>query len=328
LLATGDFSGNPDMVWNLLDDVAEWGSRVGLDRTSMIGPGRDGMGHKLGCWAGGAIEPHPRSSMNIMGGQPGPWGTSAFLTLNKNGKRFMNESMAQLAGAACLRQPLGIVASVMDANFMKTVQGAGLDHGAPNWGYPPMLAQMEADMHNLQPGPEGGPVTSCSIVSLNEINTHDPEGEASGESSMPPSIVFAADSIEELLGYLGYSGDELQTALAEIEHYNELCRQGKDTDFDKQADLLISIEQAPFYGAVTENSGMTSPGLVTLAGLLTDANLNVMKADRTGPIKGLYATGNCLGQRYGMGYGTPSAGNSMGMAMTHGRVAGKIMAAL
>jgi succinate dehydrogenase/fumarate reductase flavoprotein subunit len=328
LLATGDFSGNPDMVWNLLDDVAEWGSRVGLDRTSLIGPGRDGMGHKLGCWAGGAIEPHPRSSMNIMGGQPGPWGTSAFLTLNKNGKRFMNESMAQLAGAACLRQPLGIIASVMDANFMKTVQGAGLDHGAPNWGYPPMLAQMEEDMRNLQPGPEGGPVTSCSIVSLNEINTHDPEGEASGESSMPPSVVFAADSIEELLGYLGYGGEELQTALTEIERYNGLCRQGKDTDFDKQADLLVPIEQAPFYGAVTENAGRTSPGLVTLAGLLTDANLNVMKADRSGPIKGLYATGNCLGQRYGMGYGTPSAGNSMGMAMTHGRVAGKIMAAL
>ena len=34
------------------------------------------------------------------------------------------------------------------------------------------------------------------------------------------------------------------------------------------------------------------------------------------------------GQRYGMAYATPSAGNSMGMAMTHGYMAGKIMAAL
>jgi succinate dehydrogenase/fumarate reductase flavoprotein subunit len=328
LLATGDFSGNPDMVWNLLDDVAEWGSRVGLERESLIGPGRDGMGHKLGCWAGGAIEPHPRSSMNIMGGQPGPWGTSAFLTLNKNGKRFMNESMSQIAGAACLRQPLGIITAVTDAQFMRTVQGAGLDHGAPNWGYPPMLAQMEQDMHNLVPGPDGGGVTSVGIVSLNEINTHDPEGEVGGESSMPPSIVYAANTLEELLGYLGYSGAELQTALAEIARYNELCRAGKDTEFDKQADLMIPIEQAPFYGAVTENAGRTSPGLVTLAGLLTDDQLSVMKADRSGPIKGLYAAGNCLGQRYGMGYSIPSAGNSMGMAMTHGRVAGKIMAAL
>lgn len=52
-----------------------------------------------------------------------------------------------------------------------------------------------------------------------------------------------------------------------------------------------------------------------------------MRADRSGTIKGLYAAGNCLGQRYGVGYSTPSAGNSIGMAMTHGRVAGKIMAA-
>lgn len=328
LLATGDFSANPDMVWNLLDDVAEWGSRVGMQKTDLFGPGRDGIGHKLGCWAGGAIEPHPRPSMNIMGGQPGPWGTSAFLTLNLHGKRFMNESMAQLAGSACLRQPLGIIAAVTDANFMKTVQGAGLDHGAPNWGHPPTLAKMEEDMRNIKPGPEGGPVTSVGIISLNEINTHNPEGEAGGESSMPPSIVFAADTLDELLGYLGYSGQSLQTALTEIAHYNELCKKGSDTDFDKQADLMIPIEQAPFYGAVTENSGRTSPGLVTLAGLLTDANLNVMKADRSGPIKGLYAAGNTLGQRYGMGYSTPSAGNSMGMAMTHGRMAGKIIASL
>jgi hypothetical protein len=240
----------------------------------------------------------------------------------------MNESMSQLAGSACLRQPLGIIAAVMDANFMKTVQGAGLDHGAPNWGYPPMLAQMEEDMHNIVPGPDGGGVTSVGIVSLNEINTHDPEGEVGGNSSMPPSIVYAADTVEELLGYLGYSGAELETALAEIARYNELCKQGLDTDFFKQADLMIPIEQAPFYGAVGENTGRTSPGLVTLAGLLTDANLNVIKADRTGPIKGLYAAGNTLGQRYGIGYSTPSAGNSMGMAMTHGRVAGKIIAAL
>lgn len=329
LLATGDFSGNPDMVWNLLDDVAEWASRVGMQRSDLMGPGRDGVGHKLGCWAGGAIEPHPRPSMNIMGGTPGPWGTSAFLTLNNNGKRFMNESMAQLEGAACLRQPLGLIASVMDANFMKTVQGAGLDHGAPNWGHPATLAQMEEDMHNVQPGPDGGEVTQVSIINLGEIDTHNPNAEG-GEntSAMPPSIVYCGNTIEELLGYLGYTGEALDNALAEIEHYNELCKAGLDTDYGKPADLMIPIEQAPFYGAVTTNAGTTSPGLVTLAGLLTDENLNVMKADRSAPIKGLYAAGNTLGQRYGTGYSTPSAGNSMGMAMTHGRMAGKIMAAL
>ncbi|MDR1358055.1 MAG: FAD-binding protein [Coriobacteriales bacterium] len=345
LLATGDFSSNPDMVYNLLDDVAEWGTRVGEDRGSLGGPGRDGMGHKLGCWAGGAIEPHPRPSMNTMGGTPGPWGTSAFLTLNNSGKRFMNEAMAQLSSSACLRQPLGLIASITDANFMRTVQGAGLDHGAPNWGYPPIMDTMEADMKNVQPGPEGGIVTSIGIINVGEstypisfgapADDEEAPADEGGEEEPAPAgpfaagpNVWAANTLEELLGYLGYSGVALQTALQNIERYNELCAKGHDDDFNKDDPLMIPINTAPFYGSVTQNAGTTSAGLVTLAGLLTDDQLNVMKADRSGPIKGLYAAGNTLGQRYGMGYSTPSAGNSMGMAMTHGRVAGKIMAAL
>ena len=43
------------------------------------------------------------------------------------------------------------------------------------------------------------------------------------------------------------------------------------------------------------------------------------------PIPGLYAAGNTLGGRYGLQYTTPFAGNSIGMAMTHGRVAGKLI---
>ena len=39
-------------------------------------------------------------------------------------------------------------------------------------------------------------------------------------------------------------------------------------------------------------------------------------------IPGLYAAGNCLGGRYGFGYSTPFAGNSVGMAITHGWIAG------
>lgn len=333
LLTTGDFSANSEMVYNLLSDVAEWGTRVGMAKSEFMGMGRDGMGHKLGCWAGGAMEPHPRPSMNTMGGTPGPWGTAAFLTLNKHGKRFSNEAMAQLSSSACLRQPLGIIAAITDSNFMETIQKAGLDHGAPNWGHPATLAKMEEDMHKVAVGPDGGEVTSIGIISVGEINSHNPdggeeEGGAGGPMGGGGPNVWAADTLEELLGYLGYSGEELKVALAEIEHYNELCKSGVDSDFDKDPDLMIPIEKAPFYGAVSDNGGTTSPGLVTLAGLLTDENLNVMKADRSDTIKGLYAAGNTLGQRYGIGYSTPSAGNSIGMAMTHGYMAGKIMAAL
>jgi succinate dehydrogenase/fumarate reductase flavoprotein subunit len=320
LLATGDFSSNSDMVYNLLDDVSEWGMRVGMDKSELIGMGRDGMGHKLGCWAGGAIEPHPRPSMNTMGGTPGPWGTSAFLTLNANGKRFMNEAMAQLSGSACGRQPLGIITAITDANFMDTVRGAGLDHGAPNWGHPKTLETMEQEMLAMKSGAEGAIITQVGIINLAEI-----KGGWGAPMATEPNV-WRADTLDELLGYLGYDGEALTTALEEIKRYNELCKNMKDDDFDKDPSLMFPIEKAPFYGAVTTNTGTTSPGLVTLTGLLTDDQLNVMKADRSGPIKGLYAAGNTLGQRYGVGYSTPSAGNSMGMAMTHGRMAGKIIA--
>jgi len=342
LLATGDFSSNPDMVYNLLDDVAEWGTRVGEERSALAGPGRDGVGHKLGCWAGGAIEPHPRPSMNTMGGAPGPWGTTAFLTMNKNGERFMNEAMSQISGAACLRQPLGLIANITDANYMLEIQRAGLDHGAPNWGYPPIFTEMDAAMQAGAPGAEGIIVPQTGIINLGEstypisFGPAPEESEEGAENEDEPAAspfavgpnVWKANTIEELLGYLGFEGAALQTAVKTVQHYNELCAAGKDTEFDKDADLMIPIVDPPFYGAKSENAGTASAGLVTLAGLLTDASLNVMKADRSGVIKGLYATGNCLGQRYGMGYSTPSAGNSMGMAMTHGRVAGKIIAAL
>jgi succinate dehydrogenase/fumarate reductase flavoprotein subunit len=318
LLACGDFSGNPDMVYNLLDDVNEWAVRVGATRAQMAGAGRNGMGQKLGCWAGGAIEPHPRPSMNTMGGVPGPWGTTPFLVLNGNGKRFMNEAMAQNASNACLRQPLSFNTVITDADFMESVKLAGLDHGAPNWGAPDFIKDMEDAMWSIQPGPQGGPVPQIAIINV----------MMRGAGGFFDATVYRADTIDELLGYLGYSGAALAAAKASIARYNELCHKQHDDDYGKDANIMIPIEKPPFYGAAGANTGTANAGLVTLTGLLTDTNMNVMKADRSGPITGLYATGNCLGQRYGNGYSTPSAGNSMGMAMTHGRVAGKIIAAL
>jgi succinate dehydrogenase/fumarate reductase flavoprotein subunit len=333
LLTTGDFSGNPDMVYNLLDDVNEWAVRVGEDRSEMGGPGRDGMGHKLGCWAGGAMEPHPRPSNNH-DAYPGPWGTVNFLALNCEGKRFTNEALAQYATNSLLRQPLGIISLVTDANFMEGIKRGGLDHGAPNWGAPAKLEQMEQAMKEMPLGPEGANIPQIAIINvqMDAMTAASAEGEGGEEAVAGPfgsgPNVWAASTVEEMLGYLGYNGEDLQTAVKSIEHYNELCHKGSDTDFGKDADVMIPVEVPPFYGAVGTNTGTANAGLVTLAGLLTDENLNVLKADRTGAIKGLYAAGNCLGQRYGVAYSSPSAGNSIGMAMTHGRVAGKIIAAL
>jgi len=63
-------------------------------------------------------------------------------------------------------------------------------------------------------------------------------------------------------------------------------------------------------------------GLATLSGLVCDDKLRVLNKDFK-PIKGLFACGNTLGGKYGPQYATPFSGNSIGMALTHGWLAGK-----
>ncbi len=108
ILATGDFGGNTDMVWELCSECAENAERHGVDRGELMGmTDCDGSGHKIGCWAGGAIESHPRP---VAGDAPsisfGPWGSTPCLWMNCNGERFMNESFAGLVLAQSARQPI------------------------------------------------------------------------------------------------------------------------------------------------------------------------------------------------------------------------------
>jgi hypothetical protein len=317
LLSTGDFASNPDMVFNLFDDGKEWGYRAHKDGQGMSVPfARTGTGQKMGCWAGGAIEPSPRPAMSTSKAPGSPWGSSPMLYLNSDGKRYFNESTAPFIQPATLRQKVGFNCIITDANYMESVRASGIDHGAPNWGYEPQIEQMQRDMDALAlEDPAGGEVTSTEVVSVKAPTTN---------------TVFASGTIERLLGLLGYEGESLDNALASIERYNELCAEGRDEDYGKDSDTLFPIDTPPFYGCREDSDGGTKATLVTLAGLMTDENLNVLRLDRTDttPIKGLYAAGNCLGQRYGVAYATPSAGNSIGMAMTHGRLAGKIMAHL
>jgi hypothetical protein len=146
--------------------------------------------------------------------------------------------------------------------------------------------------------------------------------------------VFAANTLDELADYLGYSGDAKQAFLASIAHYNELCNSADgDTDYGKDKEFMIPIDTPPFIGG-TAGGGFgpsvphsSMPMMVTMSGLITDKSQNVLNTDWE-PIKGLYACGNCLGGRYGMGYNTPFAGNSVGMAITHGYTASKVIAKL
>lgn len=309
ILCTGDYSGDAKMTWNLNADIAEFNARQGLTQDDLFSPFADctGDGQKMACWVGGVMEPTPRASMNTGGGGGGPWGTCPYLFLNANGERFCNEANAVGITEATLLQPAGIVTTVTDANYYETLKNAGLDHGAPNYGRPVYYEELVEDMEAIElENPDGGPVRKCTIAERD------------------PSTVYASETLEGALKLAGYEGDALQTALDQVAKYNELCATGKDSQYGKDGKYMVPIDTPPFYTCPANNSKTTSAGLVTLAGVETNNNLQVI--DVAGNvIPGLYAAGNCLGERYGNSYATPFAGNSIGMAMTHGRVAGKII---
>lgn len=309
VLASGDFIGNPDMCWALLNETQEWAERAGTKKEQFSAATlRNGQGHKMACWAGAMIEPSPRGSMGLGAGASGPWGTGPMLQLNAEARRFCNEAAAPLVAQAVLRQPKGIMCLVTDKKFMKSVEIAGLEHGGPNYGRPVYYEDMEEDMGKVMgTGAQGGQVRCCTVA------------ERDGHT------LYAANTLEELAGYLGYKGDQVQTFLESVKHYNKLCYAGVDSDYGKDAKAMIPVDEPPFYGCAGRAMGGMRPSMVTMSGIMTDNKLRALNREGQ-PIKGLYAAGNTLGGRYGLGYSTPFAGNSIGMALTHGWLAGKFAA--
>jgi hypothetical protein len=310
ILATGDFIGNPDMCWALLNECQEWAERAGTTKEQFTSAGqRNGDGHKMACWAGGMIEPSPRGYMGIGGGAAGPWGEGPMLQLNGNAKRFCNEAAAPLVAQAVRRQASGIMCVVTDKKFMKSVETAGLEHGGPNYGRPEYYQDMEEDMGKvLGTGAKGAQVRGCAVAERMALT------------------VYGANTLEELAGYLGYKGDLVKTFVESIKHYNKLCYAGVDSDYGKDAKAMIPIDEPPFYACTSMGMGRGArPTMVTVSGIMADNKLRPLNKEGQ-PIKGIFVCGNTLGGRYGLGYSTPFAGNNIGMAMTHGWLAGKFAA--
>ena len=102
-------------------------------------------------------------------------------------------------------------------------------------------------------------------------------------------------------------------------------------DFGKDSRLLFPLTQGPFYacGQLKDShhpGGQSLKLLVTVSGLLIDEHQQVLD-EHFEPIDGLYATGNCSGCRFGFQYTTSMPGQSISMAQTLGREAGRMIAA-
>lgn len=262
-------------------------------------------GARMGLWAGGHFEYTPRE-------YPQPWeaarcfGMTSFLTLNRKGRRFFDESVSYAFSPAIYRQPKGMICAVTDRKWSEHIKVNGLQHGNPDFGQPLYIEQVTEDMNEvLSHGAEGYLVRSSSL------------------SEREYERVWAANTLEELADYLGYEGGAKETFLAEIARYNEMCCAGRDTDFCKDPQTLFPVNEAPFYGFRTTNERGSTYTLGV--GLVTDNDFRVLDDDDE-PIEGLYVIGDNLGGFFGLFYATPCGGVHIGSAMTHGRVLGKALA--
>ena len=93
---------------------------------------------------------------------------------------------------------------------------------------------------------------------------------------------YKEDSIEKLANDISIDPEVLQNT---IDEYNKMCVNGKDTDFNKDAQYLSAIDDGTYYAIKEYNCTRGNYG-----GILTNKNGEVIKEDNS-TIKGLYAAG-------------------------------------
>ena len=304
ILATGDYLGNEDMMKFYAPECVENGIDIlSIDLDDEGNYTNVGEGHKMGAWAGAAIEQWHAPMIHHMGGGAGAdgrgvIGNNGYLWLHLRGKRFMNEDLPgqQLENQVEL-QPQRKAYQFFDASWPEQLAYFPAAHGV-------------ACIYRDEPLPE---YTASGL----RINVRTP---ADIDAAVEEGRCLKADTIDELLGMI--EGMDVETAKASIERYNELARAGEDTDFFKSPQRLFALENGPFYAAEC-GCALT---LGNLGGLESDEDCHVYNTDRE-LIPGLYAAGATQGGRFAVQYPISLKGLSCGMCMVYGKIAGENAAA-
>ena len=305
LLASGDYASNTEMM----SYYVPWS-----DRFMSIFPNTDAKGEKtntgdgqqMGMWIGAKMEDGPHAPMTHHLG--GPLGMDAFLLVDVNGDRFMNEDVGgQPFQNQLSRLPKKTAWQIFDSKWKDQIKYMDTGHGNVNW-------YVES----------GSEVPNGSYGKNAYISEEDNEdGNTPGFTSYfegDKAVGVTANSIAELAKLMEVDEAALT---ATIERYNELAAAGNDEDFGKRADRMFPIEEGPFYAYPLTDTVI----LVNMGGLQTDVDFNVLDTeDET--IEGLYAVGNTQGGRFLVDYPLPAPGISHGMALTHGMLVGRILAKL
>lgn len=278
ILATGDYGYNVEMVKALCPEFYMNCGGKGHNIQTSTG-----YGHRMAIWAGAMMEPGPHAHMDhSFAGMRGVK-NSATLNLNLKGKRYMNEDCdGQSFTNQIGRQPGRVGIQVFDSNWKDMLYHQAISHGMP---FPPQL-DFEKMQANFDKAVE-----------------------------KPTQSLAGANTLEELFEIMGLPVD---TAVASVKRYNELCHSGKDEDFGKRMDRMYPIETPPFFAT----RSMIGTGVMT-AGVVVDENLKVLD-ENYDPIPHLWACGNVAGGRYACQYPVaPVVATSHGTAITFGRSCGR-----
>lgn len=210
------------------------------------------------------------------------------LKVNKNGKRWINESVngessiwAQIKQPGCASFTIlddAILHAPSEPPYMPVVNRTGRNIGE---GIPGPDGKFAREVMMGPPGGHGGPGGPGKPQG-------DPADELKRAEQYQGRHVFVADTLEELAEKAGFP---TAVFLETVKRYNELCKAGHDDDFYKLPNYLKPIEKAPFYAI---RSHMATDGV--FGGLDADENVNVLSHGK--PVEGLYCAGDTIGNRY------------------------------
>ena len=305
VLACGGYPANPEMMQALQPDACHVVTAASYNAFC------DGSGIKCGMWAGGAKQADPTPMLFDRGAvapgvDAGYVGTGAdatlpgkiyqlnigsqpFLKVNREGRRFANESTPyDNMLFATARQPGGVFCQVFDGNAQEDIKRFMMIGCA---SYTRMMME------------QGMPVDDFIAMD--------------GGSD----VFVKADTLDELADKLGFAGEAKETFLATCDRYNELFDAQADPDYGKEDYRLSELRTPPFYGCWYGASLLT-----TLDGLQINAKMQVLD-DEFEPVSGLYAIGDNSGSFFNTNYPEYFPGLAAGRTVTQGRQLMKQIAA-
>ena len=292
VLATGDFSRDPDMMakyspwaWKLYKNSLDTSGKVNYDVGLAYNGLYAGDGHKMGLWVGaGWQKTYPNAPM-INCGAAGPtvnsidnfWG----INLNSDGKRYHNEVTNFSYGAIALLQLRDHIAfSVWDKNYA--------------------YIQDKWETFGCTVGDETGIVGSTPEEMI-----------ASWDASAEAGSYWKADTIEELVDMMGFTGEARDNAIESITNYNRYAENGCDEEYHVAPSALHPINTPPFYATRTHFGSDAMTFLCVTGGLRTNEYMQVCQDDDM-PIDGLFNTGIMTGDYYAGTYNFVMPGQNLG----------------